>query len=66
MQVLQAPTPSPLGAASLFHNANGPEPGSACEFEDDTGLFHWVEKDVLVTATNSDGQPEARPGLTLR
>ena len=29
-------------------------PGSACEFGDDTGLFHWAERDLLLTAINSD------------
>ena len=29
-------------------------PGSVCEFEDDTGLFHWLERDLLWTAVNSD------------
>lgn len=29
-------------------------PGSPCEFEDDTELFHQVERDLLLTTINSD------------
>lgn len=51
--MLQASTPSPLHATNL-HNADKSGLSSTPKFEDGTGLFHWVERDLLLTLTNSD------------
>lgn len=38
----------------FFTTPMGLGPGSLCEFEDGTGLFHWVERDLLLTTINWD------------
>lgn len=52
--VLPAPTPSPLRATVFFTALMGFGPGSTCELEAYMGLFHVVERALLLTATNLD------------